>query len=243
MPVELFIPYSVGIAAALLFALKILHLSKWPWWHPTFATGDTEEIWHSTIYYPAGWYRWLCKSPKVSTDAGTVNADLAKLLKLYSVAATGDDAATIYDPKDKGKGVSRTDGEPACNPVRSRQLGSFQFTVMYAIHELGDEAYSARIGKFIEEQTGKLKYSQITGTLHRLVDQDLATFWMTEPIAKRGGRSRKVYTLKPSGVRALQQAMADHQALITPSLQKGTENDKDQLGSSVQTALASGGAA
>jgi PadR family transcriptional regulator PadR len=83
-------------------------------------------------------------------------------------------------------------------------LGEFEQIVLLAILRLGDDAYGVPIRREIEERAVRsLTVGALYRTLDRLEDKGYITSWFSDPTPERGGRSKRYFRLKPSGVRAL----------------------------------------
>ena len=79
--------------------------------------------------------------------------------------------------------------------------------VLYAVLELGDEAYGAAVIRTIEGRTGERPSVGAVGTaLERLRNRGLLSSRMGEPQKRRGGRRPKLYRLEPAGARALRRS-------------------------------------
>src|SRR3954454_21627779 len=86
-------------------------------------------------------------------------------------------------------------------------LGDFEQLVLMGVLRLNAEAYGAAIRREIHERSGRdVSINAIYTTLDRLEGKGLLRSWTGEPTAERGGRRRKFYELRPSGLAALQQA-------------------------------------
>lgn len=86
-------------------------------------------------------------------------------------------------------------------------LGDFEQLVLLGVLRLGDEAYGAAIRQEIHARSGRdVSINAVYTTLDRLEQKGLLRSWTGEPTPQRGGRRRKFYALRPSGVVALQQA-------------------------------------
>ena len=84
-------------------------------------------------------------------------------------------------------------------------IGHFQLEVLLAIQQLRCEAYGPKIRDWIEKRRSKeVSTPQVYGALTRLLQLDLVS--VTEDksaTAGKRGRPRRVYQLKPSGLRLL----------------------------------------
>src|SRR5687767_522998 len=90
-------------------------------------------------------------------------------------------------------------------------LGDFEQLVLLAILHLahaGDEGvYGVPIVSEIERRTGRsASRVAVYISLRRLEQKGLVNTWMSEPIAERGGKSRRCVKVTPSGLQALREA-------------------------------------
>lgn len=87
-------------------------------------------------------------------------------------------------------------------------VGEFEQLVLLALLRLGDGAYGASIRREIEERTGReLAISAVYVALSRLERKGMIESEVGEPTPTRGGRRRKLITLRPAGRRALAHAL------------------------------------
>jgi PadR family transcriptional regulator PadR len=86
-------------------------------------------------------------------------------------------------------------------------LGKLELAVLMAVARLGDEAYGLGIRHEVSLRR-KHDYSvgAIYTTLAHLERKGLVKSWTTEPLAVRGGRSRRQYELSAHGQRVLREA-------------------------------------
>ena len=102
-------------------------------------------------------------------------------------------------------------------------LGQFEQMVMTTIIALGDNAYGLAIQRKLTELYGdgkEVNLGSVYVTLDRLEAKTFVESWFTQPLAERGGRTRRCYKVLPEGKRALQEAIAIQQrslALLTKS--------------------------
>ncbi len=93
-------------------------------------------------------------------------------------------------------------------------LGEFEQLILFAVVELGDDAYGGAIRETIERRTGRVVSSgAIYTALGRLAERNLVTSTIGEPTPGRAGRPRKYYSLEPSGARALRTTYSTIQAM------------------------------
>ena len=89
-----------------------------------------------------------------------------------------------------------------------RALGEFEQLILFALVELGDDAYGASIGRAIEHRTGRqVSAGAIYTALDRLSARGLVRGVVGEPTPERGGRRRKHYHLEPEGALLLSRSV------------------------------------
>ena len=80
-------------------------------------------------------------------------------------------------------------------------LGEFELLVLLATLSLGDTAYPVSIAADIETRTGrKASRTAVLVTLERLEDKGLLTSRYGDPTPVRGGRAKRYFRRKTSGV-------------------------------------------
>jgi PadR family transcriptional regulator PadR len=80
-------------------------------------------------------------------------------------------------------------------------LGEFEHVVLLAILRLGDEAYAIPIRQEIEERTGRaVARGALYTALERLETKRCLRSRMSQPVAERGGRSRRYFTVTQTGL-------------------------------------------
>jgi PadR family transcriptional regulator PadR len=93
--------------------------------------------------------------------------------------------------------------------TRGRYLYEFELHVLLAIHRLGDDAYGGSVMREIEERSGRRVWiGPLYTSLGKLESAGYVASRIGEPLAVRGGRSRKHVTLTPAGLRALNESLA-----------------------------------
>src|SRR3954447_24882207 len=86
-------------------------------------------------------------------------------------------------------------------------LGDFEQLVLFGVRRLADGAYGAAIRQEIHARSGRdVSINAVYTTLDRLESKGLVRSWVGEPTPQRGGRRRKCYAIRPSGVAALRLA-------------------------------------
>jgi DNA-binding PadR family transcriptional regulator len=86
-------------------------------------------------------------------------------------------------------------------------LGEVEQLVLMAILRLGADAYAVPIRALIK-QASKVALSRgtIYVTLDRLERKGYVTSWFSQPQAVRGGKARRIFRLKSSGLAAIKAA-------------------------------------
>jgi len=93
--------------------------------------------------------------------------------------------------------------------------------ILLAIRSLEENAYGVTIRDFIKEKAGiSIPFGAIYAPLAKLVRDGLVESYNSDPISERGGRSKILYKLQPSGVQALKEMEVVHAAMwgSNPSL-------------------------
>ena len=88
-------------------------------------------------------------------------------------------------------------------------LGDFEQLVLLGVLRLESEeaSYGAAIRQEIHARSGRdVSINAIYTTLDRLESKGLLRSWVGDPTPQRGGRRRKFYALRPTGLAALRQA-------------------------------------
>jgi DNA-binding PadR family transcriptional regulator len=92
-------------------------------------------------------------------------------------------------------------------------LGEFEQLILFAVLELGDDAYGGAIRESIERRTGRVASSgAIYTALGRMAERGLVAARVGEPTAGPG-RPRKYWWLEPAGARALRESYTTMQAM------------------------------
>ena len=86
-------------------------------------------------------------------------------------------------------------------------LGELEQVVLLAVLRLGDEAYAVPILEQIERQAGRrVARGALYTALDRLEAKGCLRSRLGEPLAERGGRARRYFTVTPPAVRALKRS-------------------------------------
>ncbi len=86
-------------------------------------------------------------------------------------------------------------------------LGDFEQLVLLAILQNRDEGYALLIRREIEAATERVvSRGALYRTLDRLADKGLVAYTVEEPTARRGGHTRKRFTVTEKGLAALRRS-------------------------------------
>ena len=86
-------------------------------------------------------------------------------------------------------------------------LGELEQIVLLAVLRLGDNAYAVPILEQIEKQAGRtIARGALYTALDRLETKGCLRSRVGEPLAERGGRARRYFSVTPAAVRALKQS-------------------------------------
>jgi PadR family transcriptional regulator PadR len=87
-------------------------------------------------------------------------------------------------------------------------LGEFEELVLLVVGVLYDDAYAVSIAKEIEKQSGReVNVSAVHKSLYRLEDKGMLKSRLSEPEAKRGGKSKRLFNLTAYGKKALDESL------------------------------------
>jgi DNA-binding PadR family transcriptional regulator len=79
--------------------------------------------------------------------------------------------------------------------------------IMLSIWRLKENAYAVPIREQLKEVTGKTwAFGALFVMLSRLEKKGFLESYLGEPMSKRGGRSKRIYTLSSQGIKALEEA-------------------------------------
>jgi DNA-binding PadR family transcriptional regulator len=109
-----------------------------------------------------------------------------------------------------------------------RALGEFEQLILFALLDLGEDAYGASIGRSIEARTGReVSPGAVYTALDRLATRGLVSSRVGEPTPERGGRRRKYYDIEPEGALELSRSMDVLRAMsdgLIPKLESMTRS-------------------
>ncbi len=97
----------------------------------------------------------------------------------------------------------------------SRALGGFEQLILLALLRLGNGTYGVAIRREIESRTGKeASTGALYTTLERLEKRGLVSYELGDSTPARGGRRKKLYTMEPAGILALQSSYAAFASMV-----------------------------
>lgn len=94
-------------------------------------------------------------------------------------------------------------------------LGELELLVLLALFRLGEGAYGASVRDEIRQRTGRrVTPGAVYPTLDRLERKGLVRSYSGEPVAERGGRAKRHFALRRSGLAELRRTWGQYAALI-----------------------------
>ena len=86
--------------------------------------------------------------------------------------------------------------------MKGERLGEFEEFTLLAVRALGDDTYAVPVQQYVEKVTARsVSLGSIYAALARLEDKGFLRSTMSEAEARRGGKSKRIYTVTPSGLR------------------------------------------
>ena len=97
-----------------------------------------------------------------------------------------------------------------------QQLAEFELLVLLAALRLGpDEAYTVSIAEHIESRTGRsVRRANVFTTLQRLEAKRMVATRLGDPRAERGGKARRLVTVRPAGLAAVRATTGAIRAMV-----------------------------
>ena len=88
-------------------------------------------------------------------------------------------------------------------------LGELEHLVLLAIMQCADDAYTVPIRRMLAEKSGRdLARGALYTSLDRLESKGFVRSWLGDPLAVRGGRSRRYFAVTETGLDAVRAARA-----------------------------------
>ena len=89
-------------------------------------------------------------------------------------------------------------------PPKLPYLGEFEYAVLLAVMQLGEDAYAVPMREWIETRSGRpVARGALYTALERLERKGCLRSRMGDPSPERGGRARRYFAVSPLGLRAL----------------------------------------
>ena len=86
--------------------------------------------------------------------------------------------------------------------MKGERLGEFEEFTLLAVRALGDTPYAVPIQQYVEKVTARpIAMGSIYAALTRLEEKGFLRSTMSEAVAQRGGKARRVYSVTPTGLR------------------------------------------
>lgn len=86
--------------------------------------------------------------------------------------------------------------------MKGEHLGEFEEFTLLAVRALGDNTYAVPVQQYVERVTARpISIGSIYAALARLEAKGFLRSAMSEAVAQRGGKSKRVYAVTPSGLR------------------------------------------
>jgi PadR family transcriptional regulator, regulatory protein PadR len=93
-------------------------------------------------------------------------------------------------------------------------LSAIEQLVLVALLRLDDDAYGVAVQREIARRTGREpSFATVYTALARLEDRELISSRLGDATQERGGRRKKIYTVRSDGRRALQASLRDLRAM------------------------------
>ena len=106
--------------------------------------------------------------------------------------------------------------------MKGERLGEFEEFTLLAVRALGDNTYAVPIQEYVEKVTARpVSLGSIYGALARLEEKGFLRSTMSEAVAQRGGKSKRVYGVTPSGLRTARDLHKVREQIWNPIAEEG----------------------
>jgi len=86
--------------------------------------------------------------------------------------------------------------------MKGERLGELEEFTLLAVRALGDDTYAVPVQQYVEKVTGRpVSLGSIYAALVRLEEKGFLRSTMSEAVAQRGGKAKRVYAATPDGLR------------------------------------------
>jgi PadR family transcriptional regulator PadR len=90
--------------------------------------------------------------------------------------------------------------------MKGDKLGEFEEFTLLAVRALGEETYGVPVQQFVEQVTMRdVSMGAVYAALARLENKGFVRSAMSEPLAQRGGKPRRLYTVTPLGLKTVRE--------------------------------------
>lgn len=105
--------------------------------------------------------------------------------------------------------------------MKGSHLGEFEFLVLAALLQSGDESYGVEVRRTIESTIDReLSMGAVYSTLDRLERKGHVASRFGDPTPERGGKAKRYFRVTASGRKALEKSVQER-ALMTRGLELG----------------------
>jgi PadR family transcriptional regulator, regulatory protein PadR len=86
--------------------------------------------------------------------------------------------------------------------MKGERLGEFEEFTLLAVRALRDDTYAVPVQQYVEKVTGRpVSIGAIYAALARLEQKGFLRSTMSEAVAQRGGKSKRIYSVTSTGLR------------------------------------------
>lgn len=90
--------------------------------------------------------------------------------------------------------------------MKGDRIGEFEELTLLAVKAIDPPVYGVPVQQFVEKQAGrKVAMGAVYAALDRLERKGYLHSAMSEPVAARGGKSRRLYVVTPAGMQTLRE--------------------------------------
>lgn len=98
--------------------------------------------------------------------------------------------------------------------MKGERLGELEEVALLAVMALGDDAYGVAVQELIEEQAARaISLGAIYAALDRMERKGFVRSTLSEPLAERGGKRRRVFAITEPGLAAVREVRRTRTAL------------------------------
>ena len=87
--------------------------------------------------------------------------------------------------------------------MKGEHLGEFEEFTLLAVRALGDNTYAVPVQQYVEKATARpVSIGAVYAALARLEEKGFLRSAMSEAVAQRGGKSKRMYSVTAGGLKA-----------------------------------------